>query len=752
MKQFLFIILAILLYHKSIAQDTILLTGTIRDSTTHNALPGANIYLATTQNSYIASSDNNGNFSITVAPGNYYLSITYTGYAKKEKPDITITGIQHLDIQLLSTSKELKTVEIKGNANKINTLAGGYQFNIPLNNLLTGKNLVNQLPGVHVSNDAITLLGDNKIQVLINGVSTSLSGKELVNYLQQLQGNTLEKIEVYTTPPASFDANGSGVINIITRKNKTFGWTGQVNGSLATHDKQQAAQSFQLNTRKFIVFESFSYNHYNERQKEESDNTLLKTGETYHYKYTATSQPSNFLLAEGGGNFKPDSSNNIGFKITHTRYDHHYNSASSIGEDSQNTRQSLHILNTRYNLNYKKQFHQKGQILTSEFNYYNLSKNQQDSIFTNSSSYTQQAVTGIRIVNGKADLTTPLSHSIQLLAGLKSANTHIDINSKAPLNYREQINAAYGILNIRQSKVSYSLGLRFEDTYLRINTADSTTTNHYSGLYPSVNITWHSNTANTFTISASRRLTRPAYTQLNPFTDQSSASNYRSGNPYLLPANAYLLEVSYNLNYDDNSLFSSAGFRHYNNIIEYITHTYAGNADILLTTPQNAGKADYVYVNTYLYQTITPKLTTSLNLTGYHIRYQSGTTTGNYTLSGKAGISYNLLKSVQTSLDYFFQTPQSTPQGAANSYQYLDISLSSAFLKDRINVQLSLSDVFNTNHNRYLVQDTSLISKGYVKVESQILKLSVSYRFGRSFKTQVTTFKTEQDNRSVLQK
>lgn len=57
----------------------------------------------------------------------------------------------------------------------------------------------------------------------------NLSGNDLMNYLKSLRSDDIAKIEVITTPPAKYEAQGnSGIINIVLKKNKNFGWSGSV--------------------------------------------------------------------------------------------------------------------------------------------------------------------------------------------------------------------------------------------------------------------------------------------------------------------------------------------------------------------------------------------------------------------------------------------------------------------------------------------------------------------------------------------
>jgi hypothetical protein len=72
---------------------------------------------------------------------------------------------------------------------------------------------------VKTSDEAISIAGKSNVAVMINDRLLNLNGQELINYLKTLRSDDILKIEVITTPPAKYDAEGkSGLINIILKK------------------------------------------------------------------------------------------------------------------------------------------------------------------------------------------------------------------------------------------------------------------------------------------------------------------------------------------------------------------------------------------------------------------------------------------------------------------------------------------------------------------------------------------------------
>src|SRR4030095_1737463 len=113
--------------------------------------------------------------------------------------------------------------------------------------------------------------------------------------------------------------------------------------------------------------------------------------------------------------------------------------------------------------------------------------------------------------------------------------------------YDENINAAYITVNKQLKKWSLQGGLRVENTIAKgfQVTNDSTFKRDFTNLFPSAFISYAIDKNNSLTVSYSRRITRPSYQDLNPFTYFLDSLSYRQGNPYLLPQFSHNIELSH---------------------------------------------------------------------------------------------------------------------------------------------------------------------------------------------------------------
>ncbi len=61
---------------------------------------------------------------------------------------------------------------------------------------------------------------------MLNGRILRLSGEDLTNFLHSISADDIERVEVITTPPARYEAEGdSGLIDIVLKKARADSWS-----------------------------------------------------------------------------------------------------------------------------------------------------------------------------------------------------------------------------------------------------------------------------------------------------------------------------------------------------------------------------------------------------------------------------------------------------------------------------------------------------------------------------------------------
>src|SRR5690606_3103313 len=117
-------------------------------------------------------------------------------------------------------------------------------------------------------------------------------------------------------------------------------------------------------------------------------------------------------------------------------------------------------------------------------------------------------------------------------------------------------------------------GLRMENTGYKAKqlgnaqVRDSAFNRNYVNLFPSTFITYQLDSINSFTVRAGKRIDRPAFQKLNPFTFIMNKYTLNQGNPYFKPQFTWNFELSHQ--YKDKFTTTLS----YNIIKDYISQVF----------------------------------------------------------------------------------------------------------------------------------------------------------------------------------
>jgi ferric enterobactin receptor len=206
------------------AQTGFTITGSVTDKQTKQPLPYCSVALFKSQDStWVAGSlaSENGIFKFeNVHAGIYYIQTQYIGYAKsnvslaelKEKQIVVAIAMEAdpRTLRELNITADRQTLENKVDrqvyrADRFLSSQGG-----------TAIDVLKNTPSVQVNAEGdITLRGSSGFLVLINGRPVQTDAATILN---QIPANSIENVEVITSPSARFDPDGkAGIINITTK-------------------------------------------------------------------------------------------------------------------------------------------------------------------------------------------------------------------------------------------------------------------------------------------------------------------------------------------------------------------------------------------------------------------------------------------------------------------------------------------------------------------------------------------------------
>lgn len=568
------------------------LKGKVRDDK-NKAIPFASVFLMRSSDSTLVrgtSADENGLFQIeNINQGLYLLKASYIGWSSKStvldiSKDITIGAII-----IAQKAEELDEVVVTSNRPQVEKKVDRLVFNVE-NTVLSQSSswdILKQTPGVIVMQDELQIR-NQAATVYINDRKVQLSSEEVRNLLENYQGENIKSVEVINNPPARYDAEGGAVLNIITSKNISLGYKGNINTTYTQgiFSKYNFGTSHFYKTEKLNLNLSYSFAPRKDFRDLEGETNFIN--ETGIYSKWLT----NF------GDTDRRRTHNVGLAI-----DYEINGRNEINitsnarltpfgafESSQNTiiRNALNVIDSTFttasledeeknnisgDVTFKHRFKENGSLLVNgHYTNFNLSRTQdaQSDYFTPDGGLIKEfnfftdANQDIEIITAQIDYSNLLK-STSLEAGIKgsfinsqSTLDYFTLNNNRVLDpelsdsflYDESVYAAYTSLSHDWEKWSIKIGLRAEHTkstgtslaLSRVNSLE------YFELFPSFYLLHNRNENHSFSFDYSRKLRRPRYEDLNPFRTFINENNFTEGNPNLTPSFSDNFNINYTLN------------------------------------------------------------------------------------------------------------------------------------------------------------------------------------------------------------
>lgn len=627
-------------YGQQVNEATI--TGKIRDKQL-NPLSNLTVSLLRTDDSLQVQqvlTNVSGAFIFNTSPGNYSIKVSGIGYKTYLSSTIQNgnTGEQVVvaDIILEQQSEELQEVIITQKANPMEITNGKLVYNIAQSAAATGASaleLLQRTPGVSLDqNENILLKGSPSVNILIDGKTSYLSSSQLSNMLKGMNSSNISWIEVINTPSAQYDASGNaGVINIITKKNIKEGYaldvsTGFGAGHYFLHRESIAGN---VKNKRFNIFGNVGYDRRHTLSQRTGQQLRQINSQTLSYqREIADEMQTNYYTYRLGIDVYVNKKTEIGLVYNGYTDDWSRNAGGPtriINQAGviQSNIQNQNVLkepyyNNGFNLNFKTKLDTIGKTLTASADLISY-KNNSDGYIGNLwkdqggndlQPYQQlnfHQPSNIDIRSLKADIELPYK-KVRILSGLKYSSVAIDNNFRydslinnnyvyAPslsdhFVYKEQITAAYVSAEKKWNSIIITTGLRVEHTLSDANSISTRTQNifRYTDLFPSISIEQTFSDAHKISLSLSRRIDRPVYSNLNPVRYFSDKYAYSEGNPNLRPEKAWITSLNYSLN---NKYIATLSYNRTNNFISQ-SAVLDNSTGILVTSQQNFPHRDRI--------------------------------------------------------------------------------------------------------------------------------------------------------------
>jgi len=640
-KHLLITIIALLLtcftvYSQTSAPATTAIKGTVVDSVKKQPLAYVTVALTdavTNQPVKSTFTREDGSFTmIGIAVKPYKLNLIFVGYQTKiidvAQPD-KATNLGQLLMHVSSNQlKEVTITHVKPLMKRdVDRISYDVQAD-PENKVITVLDMMRRVPLLSVdATDNIKLQGNTNYKILINGKPSALIARNPADVFRSMPASNIQKIEVITTPPAKYDAEGlAGIINITTKKDIEQGY----NGSINTRYSNIWGPGVNLNlTMKQGKFGIGGYAGYNKRSKvttgfsninqsstsastndpnyEFSDlrqsGTNTNTGNYTYANTELTYEADSLNLLTGtfeyyGGKGSSDRDLLSNLSSTNTRNSNGYRSYSSIDSKDKGFGAGLN-----YQLGFKRN---KEQLLTGSYKYNYSATNQFNDIefvervnYTNPN-YRQYNTSGSKEHTLQLDYVQP-QKKLTIEAGAKAifrnnysdsynevlSNTTQYITDPAQINNFDYQQNVYSLYNSYQLKFNDRWvakgGLRLEHTTVNANEGVD---QQYTNFIPSVSIqrTFKTSSLN---LAYTDRIQRPGIWQLNPFINSQNPNLINVGNPDLQAVVSHGFEFNYS-NFKKGSINLGLNYKFANNTVENITVIDPATA-VSTSTFQNVG-------------------------------------------------------------------------------------------------------------------------------------------------------------------
>ena len=505
--------------------------------------------------------------------------------------------------------------------------------------------LLENIPSVAVDIDGnITLRGSSGVQILIDGRPSGLAGGAREAFLESLPASAVERVELITNPSARFDPDGTaGILNIVLKKNKLEGISGQLQATYGTGDNHDANASLNYRSSALSLSTNLGWNDRMSFMAGETDRTQFWSDDST--SFSAVDRPGDSHRGSMSGSLRAEWRASDAWTVFAGV---NANEGVRDGWDSTFTAEQwtggvLNGLNTEALRVEESQKDTRGGDAFAGFERTFGSRDHKWTADIRRSHNTQDGQTDfvdVSLVPGattsdvhtfnaqntqnqrwlaQTDYERPWGEKGKIEAGLKS---HLERRQLRVRLHRSRQHSSFPTAStcpwgwtpwtmrfcttnksmpptspqdtawaswaskpgFAPNKPSRPRALEGEG-----NLQSEPFNNDYFSLYPSANLFIETDGENTWSASYSRRVNRPRGRQLNPYLDMSDPRNFRTGNPFLLPEYTNSYEVAHQWQRGKTSITSSLFFKDTRDVIRRFTEATPPPACCCPTSKTSAG-------------------------------------------------------------------------------------------------------------------------------------------------------------------
>jgi len=766
------------------AQTT--LTGTVYDQ--DEAASFATVLLLQPSDSSLVKgsiSDVDGVFRLeAIETGRYLLKISSIGYLDAfQEVVIEERGSQDLGrITIVENAAQLDEVVVQAQRplfeQKIDRTVVNVQSSITAS-AGTALDVLEKSPGVTVdrSNNSLALAGKQGVRVMINGKMSRMPLTAVVQMLGGMNAENVETIELITTPPAKYEAEGdAGIINIVLKKTEDEGTNGSYSISAGYGEKEKNGASINFNHRnkKLNIFGNYSFRRDNTRQLFGNNRILTRDDGSINETDTNSGRDpvTNTHNGQLGFDFQLNDNIVIGSNFSYFSSDWDMDALNEVIIITDNVLESrIELFNQEINanhyyvanVNFSFDLSEKSNLST-ELDFINFDsdnptdyqqfdyddQNQQ----VGSSEFRSSKITPIQTWVPRIDYSLTIGENYNFEAGLKAAINTLDndvsisnlqngafvrdpeLSNIAFLN--EDIFAAYTSLSFKLTpKIDSKIGLRYEHTITDLDTPteQDVVSRNFGRVFPSIFLNKKINDNNSWVLSYSRRITRPTFQDIAPFVIFLDPNTFWTGNEALLPS----ITDAFRAEYRYKSYLISFQFSRDDDAIARFQPRIDDNSERQLTSAENMEYRDNYNVSITLPITVTDWWDMQYNILGIYqktfVNHLETTVALDATsVSINGSNAFTLPKNWKLELSGFYFSPSYFGISRFQAAGAFNVGIEKKLNNDKGTFRFTLTDAFNTRNfvGETLIPEENLNVRRLFDLEGRIFNLSFSRNFGNN--------------------
>ena len=705
------------------------------------------------------------------------------------------------NIKLEIDVKQLQTVTVTASKPTLRMDIDKKVFTVDKNIVSAGGtalDVMKNVPSVQVDIDGNVSLRNAPPQIYIEGRPTTLT-------LDQIPADAIESVEVITNPSAKYDASGgnAGILNIILKKNKKSGYNGNVRAGVDKYGAVNGGADISVRTDKFNFSAAFNGNQMKSKTNGTTDRlNFSNTPQTQTNQLNQNLTNGGFLFGRLGFDYFLSNRTTLSLGAIKVHGEFSPEETILIHNDSLYSTGTVTSYSKRVSdgkrefnanglqLGMKQLFPKEGEELTADLNFFSgknggnafYNTDYYDYINADKTGNSQQKVLNDgknQFLTIQSDYVLPIKTKSKLETGVRMQmrrtqsdnynyiwkDNDYELVPNATSNYKnvDNVYAAYASFSSAIKDFGYKVGLRAESSSYEgtlTNTNETFSNSYPISLFPSVFLSQKLKSKQEVQFSYTRRINRPNFFQLIPFTDYTDPLNITKGNSNLVPEFTSSFEVSYSKNFNGNhNILASVYYKHSTDLItRYQDKQYDAviGQEVLINTFINANSSRIFGTELTSTNPVTKWWDMTTNLNFYNSQINTDNINGTsqdaiWSWFGKFNNNFKLPMNFSTQLSATFQSKtnipvnqgggmggppmgqaQSSSQGYMKSSYGVDIAIKKTFLKNNAaSATLSFNDIFKTrrqeqySYSEYFEQNYNRLR------DPQMIRLTFTYRFGK---------------------